>query len=113
MGEERRIAPGIDFRLEVEIGSPEGRAKFMDFSTKGLFIQTDNPAPVKPGDEIELIMKLPLEELEQETMIIPAQVVRVTIKGIGVKFGDLWPAQIDAIRYCFNIFKNTVPLPGT
>jgi len=113
MGEERRIAPRIDFRLEVEIGSPEGRAKVADFSINGLFIETDNPAPVKPGDEIELIMKLPLEELEEEVMIIPAQVARVTIRGIGVKFGDLWPEQIDAIRYCFNIFKNTLSLPGT
>ena len=113
MGKERRIAPRVDFRLEVEIGSPEGRAKVTKFSTKGLFIETDNPAPVKPRDEIDLIMKLPLEELEQEAMIIPAQVVRVTIRGIGVRFTDVWPEQIDAIRYCFNIFKNTVPLPGT
>jgi hypothetical protein len=75
MGEERRTAPRIDFRLEVEIGSPEGRAKVTNFSTKGLFIETDDPTPVKPGDEIELIMKLPLEELEEEIMIIPAQAV--------------------------------------
>jgi len=83
-----------------------------DFSTKGFFIQIDNPDPFKPEDKIEAIIKLPLEELEEEVMIIPAQVARVTIRGIGVKFEELWPEQIDAIRYCFNIFKNTVPLPG-
>jgi hypothetical protein len=48
MGEERRIAPRIDFRLEVEIGNPQGRAKVADFSINGLFIETDNSAAVKP-----------------------------------------------------------------
>ena len=109
MEQERREAPRLDFRLKVMINEHQGSGKIMNFSTSGAFIQTPGPLHLRRGDEIGLSMKFPLET---KTTRIKAQVAH-THKGIGVKFIDLLPQDAEDIDYCYQVFRHTLPLPGT
>ncbi|UCF56516.1 MAG: PilZ domain-containing protein [Deltaproteobacteria bacterium] len=110
MEQERRNVPRIEFRLKVMINFHPRPGKIMNFSTAGAFIQTRNPLEYRPGDEIELATKFPLEK---KTSHINAQVAHVKSDGIGVRFRNVRPQDAADIEYCFNVFKNTLPLPGT
>ena len=109
MEQERRKFPRIDFRLKVMINDGRSSGKLMNFSTSGAFIQTPSLSQLRQGDEIGLTMKLPLEKRPTR---IKAQVAH-TEKGVGVKFIDLLPQDSTDIEYCFEVFKHTIPLPGT
>ena len=109
MEQERREFPRIDFRLKVMINDHQRIGKIMNFSTTGAFIKTPSPLQLRRGDEIGLTMKLPLEKKPTR---IKAQVTH-TDKGIGVNFIDLLPQDAADIEYCFDVFKHTLPLPGT
>ncbi len=84
-------------------------SKIMNLSTSGALIHNRGPSNFKRGDEIELIMKLPLEK---KTTRIKAEVAHGT-GDIGVKFKDLSPQDATDIKYCFDVFKHTLPMPGT
>ena len=107
---EDRRSPRIDFRLEVTIRGLERVESIENFSLYGLFVHTDNPSQFKIGDEVSMIMKFPTEK---KSLQVKARVVHVSKKGIGVEFMDLPPSDATTIEYCFNIFKHTVPLPGS
>lgn len=106
IAKEERKAPRVDFHLELEIWGHRGPNKIMDLSTSGLFIQTENPFQYKTGDEIDLVLKFPTEE---EAMLLKAQVVRITIIGIGARFINITPHSAQIIETCYNAFKDTVP----
>lgn len=112
MVNEKRKDARIDFNLPVTIKGHQGLYKVKDFSMGGLFIffifiEMQDTSRFKQGDEIDLVMELPLEKKPIEPK---ARVVHVTGKGIGVKFVDLSPQNAMALEYCFHVFKHTVPL---
>jgi Tfp pilus assembly protein PilZ len=108
MSEDKRKNPRIDLDMEVRI-KDHGLHKVKDLSLGGLFIQIQDTCQFKQGDEIELIMKLPVEK---DPMRLNARVARVITDGIGVEFADLPPQEHMALEYCFNVFKHTIPIPG-
>ena len=105
-----RRGPRIDFHLEVTIRGLQGVESIENFSLYGLFVHAENPSRFKTGDEVSLIMKFPTEK---KALQVKARVVHVSEKGIGVEFMDLPPSDATTIEYCFNVFKHTVPLPGS
>lgn len=110
MTSDSRKTPRIDFRLPVMIKGYKGTKKVMDFSLTGLFIQVEDPSLFREEDIVRIILKLPHEERPME---IKAKVVRVAGNGIGVEFMDLSREQTKALENCFDVFRHTIPLPGT
>ncbi len=110
MNEDKRRTPRIDFHHEVLIKDTKGIKKIKNFSTNGAFIETKDPLQFKRGDKIGIITRLPLEE---KAILIRAKVVYISSKGIGVQFYDLWGKKAEAVDYTFEVYKGTIPLPGT
>jgi hypothetical protein len=110
MEKEKRLTPRIEFHHDVIINRSREVRKMKNFSTSGAFILTDNPSQFKPGIKISLFMKFPLE---QKPMVMHAEITHVEEEGIGVKFVDLLGRNADMVEYNFEVFKGTLPLPGT
>jgi hypothetical protein len=110
MENEQRKAPRIAFRLNVLMKGKKIPGKILNFSTAGLLIYTPYALKFKPGDEIDLLLKFPLEK---RRTVLQGLVVRVHKKGIAVRFSQTGADESAQIRYCFEVFRWTYPLPGT
>jgi len=111
MGEDKRLCPRIDLDLQVAIKGFKGINKTKNFSTGGIFIQTSHFSKFKPGENISLAAKLPLDE---KLIKLTVEVVHVsTSGGIGVKFKDIMGSVHNAIEHTFRVFQATVPLPSS
>jgi hypothetical protein len=108
--EEKRKHPRIDFHLGVMIRGRQGLKEIRNFGLGGVFVGTEDPSQFESGDEVYLIMKFPSET---KAMQVKSRVAHTSDKGIGVEFIDLNPRNAMSMEYCFNIFRHTVPLPGT
>jgi len=106
---EKRLAPRIEFHLDVVVRGLKGIKQVSNFSIGGLFIQNEPSSSFKRGDKIELITRLPLEK---RIMLIKAQVAHVTRKGMGVQFLDVHGPCAQAIQSNFDVFRATIPLPA-
>jgi len=106
---EKRLAPRIQFHLDVVVRGLKGVKQVSNFSTGGVFIQNEPSSSFKRGDKIELVTRLPLEK---RIMLIKAQVAHVTSKGMGVQFLDVHGPCAQAIQSNFEVFRATVPLPA-
>jgi hypothetical protein len=106
---EKRLAPRIQFQLDVVVRGLKGVKQVSNFSTGGVFIQNEPSSSFKRGDKIELVTRLPLEK---RIMLIKAQVAHVTSKGMGVQFLDVHGPCAQAIQSNFEVFRATVPLPA-
>lgn len=109
MREEKRLNPRIDLDLRIAIAGFKGVKETKNFSTGGLFIRTDHASHFKRGDTVSLATKLPLEE---KVIKLKAEIVHVSVNGVGVRFVDLMGSVHTAIEHTFRIFQVTVPLPG-
>ena len=110
MEKERRQMPRIAFHHDVIINRSRKIRKMKNFSTTGAFILTDDLSQLESGNKISLFMKFPLE---QKPMIMHAEITHVGEQGIGVKFVNLLGRNADAVEYNFEVFKVTLPLPGS
>ena len=106
---EKRLAPRIQFHLDVVVRGLKGVKQVSNFSTGGVFIQNEPSSSFKRGDKIELVTRLPLEK---RIMLIKAQVAHVTSKGMGVQFLDVHGPCAQAIQSNFDVFRATIPLPA-
>jgi Tfp pilus assembly protein PilZ len=109
MSRDKRKEPRINFYLPVTIKGQQGSKKMTDFSLSGAFVHIHDTSRFKQGDEIDLVMNLPLENNQIQ---VKARVAHVTTEGIGVEFVGLLPQHEMALEYCFHVFKHTVPLAG-
>ena len=103
---DKRRTPRISFHLEVIVKDCEGTTEITDLSLGGLFIRLEDPAHLKEGDVVPLVVQLPLEKTP---LYVKVKVVRVTSEGIGVEYMNLLPHQEMIIEQCFHIFKSTMP----
>lgn len=110
MEKERRLTPRIDFHHDVIINRSRKLRKIRNFSPGGAFIEMDNPSEFAPGKKMNLFTKFPLET---KPIVMHAEVAHVRKQGIGVKFIDLLGRNADIVEYNFEVFKGTLPLPGT
>jgi PilZ domain len=105
---EKRLAPRIEFHLDVVVRGLKGVKQVSNFSTGGVYIQNEHSSSFKRGDKIELVTRLPLEK---RIMLIKAQVAHVSGKGMGVQFMDVHGPCAQAIQSNFDVFRATIPLP--
>ena len=110
MEQERRLAPRIDFHHDVIVNRSRKLRQIRNFSIGGAFIRVDNPSEFDPGKKISLFTKFPLET---KPTVMHAQITHVEKQGIGVKFVDLMGRNADVLEYNFEVFKGTLPMPGT
>jgi len=106
---EKRLAPRIEFHLDVVVRGLKGIKHVNNFSIGGMFIQTDLSSSFKRGDKIELVTRLPLEK---RIILLNAQVAHVTDEGVGVQFLDVHGPCAQAIQSNFEVFRATIPLPA-
>ena len=109
MEQERRKLTRIPFYLEIEVWGRNDSHSIRNLSTSGVFIFTDKVSQYEPGDEIELILKLPTEE---EAMLLRGVVSRVTEDGIGVKFLNLTHYYAKIIERCYTSYKDQLDSEG-
>jgi hypothetical protein len=106
MRAEKRKRPRIDLDAQVRM-KHEGVYDVKDFGLSGLFIRSPQ---FKPGDKVELLVRLPEEP---KPVRLEARITRVTAEGIGVEFLDVPPQSKIPLEYCFNVFKHTLPMPDS
>jgi hypothetical protein len=110
MEKERRRTPRIDFHHEVMVNRSRTLWMIRNFSIGGAFIQTDNASEFDKGRKIILFTKFPLET---NPTVMHARIAHIEEYGIGVQFIDLMGRNADVVEYNFEVFKGTLPLPGT
>ena len=86
----------------------KGLVKIRNFGIDGAFIQTDDPLKFKSGGQILLVIKLPHEK---RTIGVKASIAHVSAKGMGVGFVDVAPQDAMSLESCFNVFRETMPMP--
>ena len=109
MEEDRRICPRIDFHHGVVIKGFQGVKKTLNFSTGGVYIETEKTTHFKPGQKLDIVTRFPLEK---KMVKLSARVVHVDEQGVGVKFEDLWGSDLATVENTFRVFQITVPFPN-
>ncbi len=104
---DKRHFPRLEFHCSAIIQGSNKIRKVTDLSMGGIFVECDDPSAFKKGQTVNLTMKLPSE---REPVKVRAEVADMRDRGIGFKFVDLTPANREVLRFCFNIFKDTLPL---
>lgn len=109
VGEDKRLDPRAEFRCPVEIEGVGGEMVVTDISLGGVFVECHFAfrERFKVNQTIRLRMSLPMEE---EAVAAEARIVSFSHRGMHCKFVGLSPKSQDAVRCCFNIAKNTLPL---
>lgn len=107
IGDNRRQHPRLEFHCPVRVEGLKGIQKVTDMSVGGIFVQNEQASTFKKGQTLHLNIKLPTE---YEPITIKAEVANVRDRGIGLKFVDLTQSHQQALRVCFDAFKDTIPL---
>jgi Tfp pilus assembly protein PilZ len=94
VSEERRIDPRVEFRCPVEIEGFQGG----QFAFREKF---------RVDQSICLVVKLPTED---ETIRAQARIMGFGSRGLHCKFIHLGRRSQEAIEYCFNVAKHTLPI---
>jgi c-di-GMP-binding flagellar brake protein YcgR len=104
---DKRHFPRLEFHCSVLIHGVHKISRVTDFSMGGIFVECEDPSAFEKGQTINLTMKLPNEV---NPVKIKAKVADMRDRGIGLRFVDLTPANQEILRFCFNTFKDTLPL---
>lgn len=107
IGDNRRQHPRLEFHCPVRVEGLKGIQKVTDMSVGGIFVENEQASTFKKGQTLHLNIKLPTE---YEPITIKAEVANVRDRGIGLKFVDLTQPHQQALRVCFDAFKDTIPL---
>ena len=107
--EERRTNPRVDLHCPVFVGDIRDQKTVTDLSTGGVFVECD-PATrnrYRVGRPVKLSIKLPTED---DFISVPARVTNHNDRGMHCQFGQMDRRAEDAIYYCFNMAKHTIPI---
>ncbi len=104
---DNRRYPRLEFHCPVRIQGVDGVHRITDISIGGVFVDHKEPSTVNVGQVLELIIKIPTE---LEPIKLKAEAVNVRKRGIGFKFVNLSRKNQGVIRFCFDTFKDTIPL---
>lgn len=107
VGDDKRRHPRLEFHCPVRVEGLKGVQKITDMSEGGIFVENEQASMFMKGQTLHLNIKLPTE---YESIKIKAEVANVRARGIGLKFVDLNQSHEQAIRVCFDAFKDTIPL---
>ena len=104
---ERRQHPRLEFRCTALFGHSQEVLHVTDLSHNGVFVEIENKIGLEPGRIVSLAIKFPTEERAILTM---ARITNVNKRGVGCHFVNLSEANYEAIKRCFETFKDTLPI---
>lgn len=110
VSEEKRRFPRLEFHCSARLhglNGSNGVVCITDISKGGVFVETGKHSRLKKGQIVYLHIALPTES---EAVEVKAQVSNVRARGVGMMFVDLTPKNRKIIRFCFDTFKDTLPL---
>ncbi len=105
--DDKRLYPRLEFHCPVRIEGISGIHRITDISLGGAFVEYQTPSAFKVGDIHHLIIKVPTE---YEPVKVKAQVANLQKRGVGFKYVDLSRRNQEIVRFCFDTFKDTIPL---
>jgi hypothetical protein len=104
---ERREHPRLEFHCTAKVIGINDPVKITDISLGGFFFELKTRSKLKMGQIINVTMTLPTEE---DPIRVKARMTNQNDRGIGCKFIDLTPENQEAVRNCFETFKDTLPI---
>ena len=104
---DRREHPRLLFHCPVFISGIDGVGRIIDISLGGVYISLAGAMSLPNGQQIELRMKLPTED---QALRVKGKIITTTQQGLRCMFVDLTTKQKEAIAYCFDTFRDTLPI---
>ena len=98
---ERRAHPRLVFHCKATIRGID------HISLGGFFFELTTNKKLKLGTLVDVSMRLPTEE---NTVRFKAKLINQSQRGVGCKYVSLMPETREAIRNCFETFKDTMPI---
>jgi hypothetical protein len=106
-GLDRREHPRLVFHCKATIRGIHQVVKITDISLGGFFFELATNKKLKLGTLVDVSMRLPTEE---STLRFKAKLVSQGKRGIGCKYVSLMSETREAIRNCFETFRDTMPI---
>ena len=78
-----------------------------DISLGGFFFEIKLKGKLRMGQIVNVAIELPTE---REHLHVKARMINQNERGVGCAFVDLRPDQREAVRNCFETFKDTIPI---
>jgi hypothetical protein len=78
-----------------------------DLSLSGLFVEVADKTGLDPGRVVSLAIKFPTEE---KAVLLKAKITNSNQRGVGCQFIDLSHNNFQAIKNCFETFRDTLPI---
>ena len=107
VSKERRQHPRLEFRCTALFGHLKDVLNVTDLSLNGLFVEVRDKTGLDPGRVVSLAIKFPTED---KAVLLKAKVANVNKRGVGCQFVDLVPKNFNAIKNCFETFRDTLPV---
>jgi c-di-GMP-binding flagellar brake protein YcgR len=107
VSEDQRQHPRLEFHCAARIPGTKGVFRVTDISMGGVFLELKNTADFEVDQTFNLIMKLPTE---YEPVNAKVRVANIRERGLGLRFVGLTQKNQEVIRFCFETFKDTIPL---
>lgn len=104
---EKRLHPRLDFHCDVIIRGIAGTRTITDISLGGFFFELRTDKKLKMGQLIEASIYLPTES---DPIKVKAKFINQTDRGIGCQFINMAQRNREAVRRCFDMFKDTLPI---
>lgn len=104
---ERRHCPRLEFRCTALFGHLKEVLSVTDLSLSGLFVEVADKTGLDPGQVVSLAIKFPTEK---KAVLLKAKIANVNKRGVGCLFLDLSSKNFEAIKKCFETFRDTLPI---
>ena len=104
---ERRQYPRLEFRCTALFGHLKEVLHVTDLSLGGLFVEVKDKTGLDPGRVVSLAIKFPTEE---KAILLKAKIANINERGVGCQFEELTPKSFEAIKNCFETFRDTLPI---
>jgi hypothetical protein len=97
----------IEFHYPIVILGIDEKARILDFSPDGFYIELSSKTDLAVGRHLNLALKLPTEN---RVLKMRARVVHQDGIGIGCQLVDTTPKLYESLTRCFNTFNATLPI---
>jgi hypothetical protein len=107
VSKERRQHPRLEFRCTALFGHSKEVLNVTDLSLNGVFVEVADKTGLEPGRIVSLAIKFPTEE---KAILLKAKITNVNKRGVGCHFVSLSQGNFEAIKKCFETFRDTLPI---
>lgn len=104
---DRRKHPRIAFHVPVSVMGLNEKARVIDFSLNGFYIEMNARGKLNEGQQVRLATRFPHEK---SITIFKAVVVHIDQNGFGCQFVHLSPLINELLEKYFDIYSGTLPI---